>query len=91
MHTAIVYVAIPTSSPYDAQRIEAIMLAGIAKLEGNKSARELGKYVWEVDFRDAPDALAVLVSTFEQLELPYGILPLDAAPAWIRRTPPKKK
>jgi hypothetical protein len=90
MHRAIVYVVIPTNSPYDQQQIVGGMLAGIAKLEGNKSAVRLGEFVWEVNFRDDPGALAVLIHTFEQQQLSYGILPLDAATQWIRRDPPKK-
>ncbi len=87
MHSAIVYVRIPESSRYGQQQTISAMLAGIAKLEGNKSAVKLGESVWEVNFRDAPDALAILVRIFGELSLPYGILPHEAAPQWIKRPP----
>jgi hypothetical protein len=68
----------------------ALFLAAIHKLEGNKSAQQLGEFVWAINFQESPDALAVFVSACEQLPLPYGILPLVDAPRWIRRDPNPK-
>lgn len=87
MHSAIFYASIPTDPPYAARQIGATFLAGIAKIEGNKAVKPLGEFVWEVNFQASPFALAVLIESCEQLALPYGILPLDAAPQWIRQTP----
>jgi hypothetical protein len=88
MHSVIFHAVLP-SEPYEARQIGAHFLAAIAKIEGNKSVKLLGEFVWEVDFQASPDALAVLVNACEQLSRPYGILPLADAPQWIRRDPKK--
>jgi hypothetical protein len=87
MQSAIVYVALPSDGSHDARQTGGSFLAAIAKLEGNKAA----KHVWEVDFRASPDALAVIVRACEQLQLPYGILPLADGQQWIRRDPNSKE
>lgn len=87
MHSAIIYAALPRDPTHDARQIGARFLAAIAKLEGNKATKQLGEFVWEVDFQASPDALATLIHACEQFALPYGILPLVAGQQWIRRDP----
>jgi len=86
MQSAIVYVVMP-SEPYRAREKSALLLAGIARLEHNQSVTQLGEFVWQINFRESPYALAQLVVACEQLAMPYGILPLDADPQWIRVDP----
>jgi hypothetical protein len=49
--------------------------------------KQLGDFVWQVDFRTSPEGLAILVQACEQFGLPYGILPLSNEPQWICRNP----
>jgi hypothetical protein len=87
MHTAIFYAAIPDDGSQASRQLAALFLAEANKLEGNPSATRLGDFVWEVNFRESPAALSVLVLACELLEIAYGVLTLDDAPQWIRRSP----
>lgn len=87
MQRAIVYVVVPDPRTHEGRQMATLLLSETGKLLSNKSVFLLGEFVWEVNFQDAPDALALLVSAFERLSLPYGILPLDTGPQWIRRDP----
>lgn len=89
MHSAIIYVSMP-SNEVEARHSIATFYAGIAKIEQDKSAIRLGDFVFQVDFRKHPAALARLVYVCEQQALSYGILPLDADPQWIMGGPTKK-
>jgi hypothetical protein len=86
MHSAIVYAVMPTSH-YELKEKTSYLLAGISKIEHNKSVRQLGDFVWQVNFQESPDAFAVLIGACEQLAIPYRILQLDAEPQWIRCDP----
>jgi hypothetical protein len=90
MRSAIFYAVLSSDPSHEARQTGATFLATIAKLEGNKAVRQLGQFVWEVNFRESPDGLAVLVRACEQLSLPYGILPFDDASQWIRCDPSPK-
>lgn len=91
MHSAIIYVVLP-SRPGEAHTVGPSFRAGIARLDkfDNKLVRQIGESVWEIDFQEAPDALAVIVSAAESLGLPYGILPLADALRWILRDPQRE-
>ena len=89
MHSAILYAIMPSDQHkfYD----ESMLLrAATVKAEEHRSVKRLGDFVWEVNFREAPEALALLVHAFEQRKLPYAILPIDGEPQWIRRNPEQK-
>jgi hypothetical protein len=86
MHSAIVYVVMPTD-PYASRQTGAVFLADIRQLEQNKSVSQLGEFVWQINFQESPGALARLVHACEQHGLPYGVLPLADAPQWIRQDP----
>ena len=86
MESAIIYAVIPERSRNTQQTAERFR-AAIATLKGNEAVKQLGDFVWQVDFRTSPDGLAVLVQACEQLALPYGILPLSNEPQWICRNP----
>jgi hypothetical protein len=86
MQSAIIYVVVPEGSRGTQQSAERL-LAAIATLKGNEAVRQLGDFVWQVDFRSSPNGLALLVQACEQLGLPYGILPLSNEPQWICRNP----
>ena len=82
MHSAIVYVVMPTDH-YQAQMKSGAFLADIRALEKDKSVRQLGEFVWQIDFQQSPVALAQLVYFADRHSLPCKILPLDAEPQWI--------
>jgi len=83
MHSAIIYVILP-AHPSEAQRVYATFEAMIQKSTANREAvRRLDQLVWQVDFQEAPGALAAIVHAAEQLGLQYGILPLAEEPKWI--------
>jgi hypothetical protein len=87
MHTAIIYAVLP-ESPRQADRERAALLfSETEKLEQAGSALRLGDFVWQIDFRASPDALARIVVACERLAISYRILSLDAEPQWIRRDP----
>jgi hypothetical protein len=87
MHSAIIYAVFAENPRHDERQRGAVFLGHIAKLDGNKSVAQLGEYVWQVNFRESPGALALIVAACEQLAIPYRILPLDAEPQWIRHDP----
>ncbi|MGB7100940.1 MAG: hypothetical protein WBD95_19525 [Xanthobacteraceae bacterium] len=85
MHSAILTVEMPSGN-YDQTWLA--FSAAIAKTQGNRATRRLGPNVWQVNFQESPGALAQLVVACDQFHLPYEILPLDSAPAWIRGASP---
>lgn len=88
MHSAIVYAIMPDNETE--RRDEAMLLrAAVAKAAEHKSVRQLGDFVWEVNFREAPDALGLLICGLEQRKRPYAILPVADEPQWIRRDHPQ--
>jgi hypothetical protein len=89
MDRAIFYAAIPDDGSNETRQLVALFRSEANKLEGSPSARRLGNFVWEVDFRASPVALSILVLACERLEIAYGLLPLDGAPQWILRSPTK--
>jgi len=89
MQSAIIYAVISQRSHSMQQTVEQF-LGIIASLKGNEAVKQLGDFVWQVDFRTSPEGLAVLVQACEQLSLPYGILPLSNEPQWICRNPVHK-
>jgi hypothetical protein len=86
MQSAIIYAVIPEGSRGTQQSAERF-LAAIAILKANEAVKQLGDFVWQVDFRTSPEGLAILVQACEQFGLPYGILPLSNEPQWICRNP----
>jgi hypothetical protein len=88
MHSAILAVQLPPENHAGRQTWQGFS-AMIAGIEGNPALRQLGPNVWQVDFRKAPAVLARLVVACDQFELPYEILPLENASAWIQGGLPK--
>jgi hypothetical protein len=82
MHSAIVVVKMPQDSHDGRQRWQAFCTA-VASLDTNDAAKRLGENVWQIDFQLNPGALALLVYSCDRHELPYGILPFDAALQWL--------
>lgn len=86
MHSAIVYAKMPESAVETRNQVSALY-AGIHKIEKNPALRQLGEFVWQVDFQADPEVLGVLISALAAQGIGYGILQLDAAPQWIVRSP----
>jgi hypothetical protein len=85
MHSAIFAVDLPPENHTGRQKWQ-VFSAMIAKLEANPALRQLGPNVWQVNFQQAPAALAELIVACERHELPYEILPLADEPQWIEGT-----
>lgn len=81
MHSAIVYAVMPTS-PIEARNALLLLEAGIQKIEKNPALKQLGEFVWQVDFQADPEVLAVLIASLAQPRIEYGILQLDGEPQW---------
>lgn len=86
MHSAIIYAVMP---PGQQQFSDEAMWLRTAVKDAEKLAKPLGEFVWEVNFREAPQALGLLVHALEQRKLPYAILPIADVPQWIRHDPPQ--
>ena len=90
MHSAIIFAVMP-EAPHVARQKASLMFVTTEPLEKSGDLSQLGEFVWEVCFQKSPHAFAALVKTLEQLEIPYGILRLDAAPQWIQRDPAENR
>jgi hypothetical protein len=55
-----------------------------AKLKHAKNVQRLAENVWIVNVQDGFGPLAWLVSFAEDRKVPYGILPFDDEPQWLR-------
>ena len=86
MHSAIVYAVMPENE-IEVRNLVGRLYAGIHKVEKNPALKQLGEFVWDVDFQADPEVLAVLINALAQLGVGYGILQLDAAPQWMMRDP----
>jgi hypothetical protein len=86
MHSAIIYVSMP-ESPYDFRELAPRLYAGLQRVEKNPALKQLGEFVWQINFQQDPEVFAHVVLTMKNLGIPYGILQLADAPQWIERKP----
>jgi hypothetical protein len=86
MHSAILAVDSPSDS-YMARAGWKNFAAEIAPAEGNQAVKRLGPNVWQVNFQQAPDALAQLILGCKNFGYSYKILQFDAEPQWIEQAP----
>jgi hypothetical protein len=61
-HSAIIYAVMPESAHEFREAESRLLGAGLGSLEKNKSVKLLGGYVWQVNFQECPEALALIVT-----------------------------
>lgn len=84
MHSAILVVDLPPDT-YNSRQAWQAFAAMIAPAAGNPAVKSLAPNVWQVNFQQAPAALAQLIVGCERFGHTYEILQLDAEPQWLRR------
>lgn len=84
MHSAIIAIELPPET-YNAKQGWLAFSAHVGKAVESPAVKSLAPNVWQVNFREAPQALAQLIDGCERFGHTYKILQFDDEPQWLRR------